>query len=171
MGLSASKRVKNSLSNSPEFASACDSVFSHCLDLTQHAFPGVLPYQLNTASEHLHMLLSSHALIQRWVHAPPDRSQVDSAFRLVTRRPSSKSGDREKDEILGPVLFKDWALELYTDAVLSGAGKALLLRVPVGVAGIAGIGAATRAGGQVVGTAIGAYSLGVAVSIFLALSA
>ncbi|MED6112916.1 hypothetical protein PIB30_066140 [Stylosanthes scabra] len=163
MGLSASKRVKSSLSNSAEFDSACDSTFSHCLDLTQHAFPGVLPYQLNSAAEHLHGQLSTHALIQRWVNAPPDRSQVDSALRLVRSRSSSKSGD----EILGPVMFKDWALELYSDAVLSGAGKALLLRVPVGVAGIAGIGAVTHAGGQVVGTAVGAYSLGVAGRHFL----
>ncbi|MED6118719.1 hypothetical protein PIB30_005563 [Stylosanthes scabra] len=143
MGLSASKRVKSSLSNSGEFDSVCDSTFSHCLDLTQHAFAG------------------------RWVNAPPDQSQVDSAFRLVRSRSSSKSGY----EILGPVMFKDWALELYIDVVLSGAGKALLLRVPVGVAGIAGIGAVTHAEGQVVGTAVGAYSLGVAVYIFLALSA
>ncbi|MED6217970.1 hypothetical protein PIB30_022728 [Stylosanthes scabra] len=164
MGLSVSKRVKSSLSNSAEFDSACNSTFSHCLDLTQHAYPGVLPYQLNSAAEHLHGQLSTHALIQRWVNAPPDRSQVNSALRLVSK---SKSGD----EILGPVMFKDWALELYTDAVLSGAGKALLLRVPVGVAGIAGIGAVTHAGGQVVGTAVGAYSLGVAISVLLALSA
>ncbi|MED6125451.1 hypothetical protein PIB30_068695 [Stylosanthes scabra] len=92
---------------------------------------------------------------------------VDSALRLVRSRSKSKSGN----EILGPVMFKDWVLELYTDAVLSGAGKALLLRVTFGVAGIIEIETVTHAGGQVVGTAVGAHSLGVAVSIFLALSA
>ncbi|MED6125455.1 hypothetical protein PIB30_068699, partial [Stylosanthes scabra] len=92
MGLSASKRVKSSLSNSAEFDSVWDS----------------------------------------------------------TSRSKSKSGDA----ILGPVMFKEWVLELYTDAVLFGAGKVLLLRVPVNVAGIAGIGEVTHAGGQVVGTVV-----------------
>lgn len=163
MGLSASKRVEKSLSNSSQFDSACDSAFSHCLSLTQHAFEGVFPYQLNSASDHLHSTLSQQqqTLIQKWVPTPPDRSQVDSALRATV------SNDQA---LLGPVVFKAWALRLYTDAVLSGASKALLLRVPVGVAGIAGIGVVSRAGGQFVGTAIGAYSLGVVVSIFLGLS-
>lgn len=162
MGLSASKRVEKSLTNSSQFDSACDSAFSHCLSLTQHAFEGVFPYQLKSASDQLHTLLSQQqTLIQKWVPTPPERSQVDSALR------DTVSGDRD---LLGPVVFKAWALRLYTDAVLSGASKALLLRVPVGVAGIAGIGAVSRAGGQFIGTAIGAYSLGVVVSIFLGLS-
>ena len=61
-------------------------------------------------------------------------------------------------------------MELYADAVVSNAGKALLCRVPIGIAGIAGIGAVTRSGKDLVGTAIGVYALGVATSVFLSLS-
>ena len=164
MGLSASKRVKNNLSTSAEFNSACESAFSYCLSQTQHAFQGVFPYQLNTASDFMHSILSNeqrHPLILKWVPTAPTRSQVDSALRR------SKSGS---DETLDQVEFKTWAVDLYGDAVVSNAGKAVLLRVPVGVAGIAGLGAATRSGTRLVGTAIGAYSLGVVVSIFLGLS-
>ncbi|KAK7325090.1 hypothetical protein VNO77_29162 [Canavalia gladiata] len=163
MGLSASKRVENSLANSPQFDSVIDSAFAHCLSLTQHAFQGVFPYQLKTASDYIHVN-TSHTLIHRWVPTPPDRSQVDSAFRLV----SSPSLSHDP---LGLVLFKKWAHQLYTDAVLSGATKALMLRLPVGVVGILGIGAVTRPAPQLVGTVVGAYSLGVALSIFLGLSA
>lgn len=171
MGLSASKRVENSLGNSAQFDSACDSAFSHCLSLTQHAFEGVLPYQLKTASDHIHTLLSDaggkpQPLIHKWVPTPPDRTQVDSALRLV-----SPDSDHDHDRALGLPHFKEWARRLYTDAVLSSASKALLLRVPVGVAGIVGIGAVTRPAPALLGTFVGAYSLGVALSIFLGLSA
>ncbi|KAJ7947461.1 Transmembrane protein [Quillaja saponaria] len=173
MGLSASKRVKGSLSNSPEFNSACDSAYSHCLSLTQQAFEGVFPYQLATASDHLHYIFSTqqpHPLILKWVPSPPTRSQVDSALQVVTRctKNDSPSGT-DREQILGPIQFKSWAVELFTDAVVSNAGKAVLCRIPVGVAGIAGIGAVTRSGEELVGTAIGAYSLGVAISIFISL--
>ncbi|KAJ1424499.1 hypothetical protein SESBI_11693 [Sesbania bispinosa] len=168
MGLSASKRVKNSLQKSPQFDSACDTAFSHCLSMTQHAFQGVFPYQLKTASDHIHTLLSDtnnpHPLIHKWVPSPPDRTQVDSALRHVSPPPN-------QDNTLGLPLFKEWAHQLYTDAVLSSASKALMVRVPVGVAGIVGISAVTRPGPQLVGTFVGAYSLGVALSIFLGLSA
>ncbi|KAL5574688.1 hypothetical protein UlMin_016387 [Ulmus minor] len=165
MGLSVSKRVKQSLSNSPEFDSACDSTFSHCLSLTQHAFPGVFPYQLSTASDHLYGNLSTghpHPLVTKWVSSPPTRSQVDSALRVVTRD--------DEDPTLGPTQFKKWAVELFADAIVSNAGKAVLCRVPVGIAGIAGIGVATRSGKDLVGTAIGVYALGVASAIYLSLS-
>ncbi|KAI9079344.1 hypothetical protein K1719_038643 [Acacia pycnantha] len=164
MGLLVSTRVKNSLSQSPEFESACEAAFSQCLSQTQHAFQGVFPYQLHTASDYLHFLLSDthpHPLILKWLSTPPACSQVDSALRFI-------SPDDQQDAVLGPLQFKAWAVHLYTDAILSSAGKALLFRVPIGVAGIASIGALS--GNQFVGTAIGAYSLGVAVSIFLGLS-
>lgn len=45
-----------------------------------------------------------------------------------------------------------------------------MLRVPIGVAGIAGVGAASRSGKDLIGTAIGVYALGVATSIYLGLS-
>ena len=175
MGISASKRVKNSLSNSPDFNSACDSTYSHCLSLTEHAFHGVFPYQLNTASEHLYHTLTAsdrpHSIILKWVSSPPTRSQVDSALRVVvTRGITNKNSSGSDDQILGPVQFKEWAVELFGNAIVSSASKAVLCRVPIGVAGIAGVGVLTRSGKDLVGTAIGVYALGVATSIYLSLS-
>lgn len=171
MGISASKRVKSSLSNSPQFDSASDSAFSHCLSLTQHAFPGVFPYQLATASDHLHHTLSAvqpHPLILKWVPSPPTRSEVDSALRVVTRS-SNDDASAGEELTLGPAQFKAWAVELFAEAIVSNAGKAVLCRVPIGVAGIAGIGVVARAGKDLVGTAIGVYSVGVATAIYLSL--
>lgn len=167
MGLSASKRVEKSLRDSPEFDRACDSVYQECIDLTQQAFPGVRPYQLTDASDHLHHILSTvHPLVTTWLPTPPTRTQVDHAIRAVTRQ----STRADQLETLGPAEFKEFAVELFKNAVVSNAGKALLLRVPIGVAGIAGIGMATRSGKDLVGTAVGAYALGVATSIYLSLS-
>ncbi|KAK7390569.1 hypothetical protein VNO78_25878 [Psophocarpus tetragonolobus] len=157
MGLSASKRVEKSLQNSGDFNSACDSAFSHCLSLTQHAFEGVFPYQLKTASDFIHAN-TTHPLIRKWVHAPPDRSAVDAAVPL------------NSSDTLPLPLFRKWAHRLYTNVVLSAASKALMLRLPVGVVGIVGIGAVTRPPPQWVASFVGAYSLGVGLSIFLALS-
>ncbi|KAJ4723625.1 Transmembrane protein [Melia azedarach] len=172
MGLSASKRVKTSLSNASEFDSACDSAYNHCLSLSQHAFDGVLPYQLLTASDHIHHHLLSlpqpPPIILKWVPDPPTRSQVDSAFKTVTR--FHRRNEDEKLDVIGSTRFKEWAVVLYADAVVGNAGKALLSRVPIGVAGIAGIGVVTRSGKELIGTAIGVYALGVATSIYLGLS-
>ncbi|XP_020224335.1 uncharacterized protein LOC109806369 [Cajanus cajan] len=165
LSLSASKRVEKSLSDSGDFDSACDSAFSHCLSLTQHAFEGVLPYQLKSASDHIHVS-TTHPLIRRWVPTAPDRSQVDAALRSLSSNPNP-----DKIKGLSLALFKQWANQLYTEAVLSAATKALLLRLPLGVAGIVGIGALARPPPHFVGTFVGAYSLGVALSIFLGLSA
>lgn len=177
MGLSASKRVNSSLSNSNEFNSACDSAYTHCLSLTQHAFEGVLPYQLLTASNYIHHALLSlphpPPLVLKWVPHPPSQVQVDSAFRQVSRcrsRRSEEEEEEEKPEVIGSNRFKEWAVVLYANAVVGNAGKALLSRVPIGVAGIAGIGAVTRSGKDLVGAAIGVYALGVATSIYLSLS-
>lgn len=135
MGISASRnRVKSAVSKSPEFDSACDSAFADCLALTQHAFPGVFPYQLPTASSHLHSSLSAVPLIQRWVPSPPSRSQIDCALRSVLH--SLPDGQ----QILGQAQFKQWAAEQYATAVVENAGKAVLTRVPIGIAGIAGLG-------------------------------
>ncbi|POO01996.1 Transmembrane protein [Trema orientale] len=172
MGISASKRVKSSLSNSPEFDSACDSTFSHCLSLTQHAFPGVFPHQLSAASDHLYRTVTAdrpHPIVLKWVSSPPTRSQVDSALRVVTRRrPNEASGS--DDQTLGPAQFREWAVELFASAIVSSASKAVICRVPIGVAGIAGVGVVTRSGKDLVGTAIGLYALGVATAVYLSLS-
>ncbi|KAF5728788.1 hypothetical protein HS088_TW21G00941 [Tripterygium wilfordii] len=170
MGGVASKRVKARLGNSPEFDSACDSAYTHCLSLTQCAFDGVFPYQLPNAATHLHHILSTaqFPLIHKWVPTPPTRSQIDMALRVITRRQQPR--DREDPELLGQVQFKEWAVELFGEAVVGSAGKAILTRVPMGVAGITGIGAATRSGREVVGTAIAVYALGVASWIYIGLS-
>ncbi|KAK3204330.1 hypothetical protein Dsin_018376 [Dipteronia sinensis] len=166
MGLSASKRVKTSLVNSSDFDTACDSAFTHCLSLSQHAFDGVLPYQLFTASDHIHYSLLSHrrhSLILKWVPDPPSRAQVDSALKKVTH-------EGESSDVIGSTLFKEWAVVLYVDAVVGNAGKAVLSRVPIGIAGIAGIGSLTRSRRELIGTAVGAYAVGVATWIYLSLS-
>ncbi|KAB1219437.1 hypothetical protein CJ030_MR3G001080 [Morella rubra] len=174
MGISASKRVRASFSNSPGFDSACYSSYSHCLSLTQHAFPGVFPYQLVTASDHLHRTLSAlqpHSLVLKWVPSPPTPEQVDSALRAVIRRwPKNDDLPAQDQLLLGSAQFKEWAVDLFVDAVVSNAGKAVLRRVPLGIAGITGIGAVTRSGKNLVGAAIGVYALGVATSVYLSLS-
>lgn len=177
MGGIASKRVKAKLGNSPEFNSACDSAYNHCLSLTQYAFHGVFPYQLPTAATHLYNTVSTteFPVIHKWVSAPPTRSQIDMALRVITRHQQPRDREDklglEKDpELLGQAQFKEWAVELFGEAVVGSAGKAILTRVPMGVAGIAGIGAATRSGRDVVGTAIGVYALGVAAWVYIGLS-
>ncbi|KAI8003163.1 hypothetical protein LOK49_LG08G02028 [Camellia lanceoleosa] len=173
MGLSASKRVSRSFDSSPDFNSACDSVFEECLNLAQHAFPGVKPYQLRSATDRLHHSLLStshpHPLVKKWVPNPPTRSQVDNAYELVVTRRSSNENEEEQPS-LGPIEFKAFATEVFTNAVVSNAGKAVLQRVPIGIAGIAGIGVVTRSGKDLVGTVIGVYALGVASSIYLSLA-
>ncbi|GAV73551.1 hypothetical protein CFOL_v3_17035 [Cephalotus follicularis] len=172
MGLSASKRVKWTLASSTEFNSACDSAYDHCLSLTQHAVHGVFPYQLPTAATHLHRILTTtnpHPSIIRWVPSPPTRSQVDFALRVITRHDKNDDSGQEEGEIIGTAQFKEWALVLFVDAVVGNAGKAVLRRVPIGIAGISGIGAVTRSNRNVVGAAIGVYALGVATSVFLSL--
>ncbi|KVI08221.1 uncharacterized protein LOC112527338 [Cynara cardunculus var. scolymus] len=159
MGLSSSKRVAGKLRASPEFNSACDRVYQQSLSLAQHAFPGIPRYQLASTSDRLYQNLSElHlTLIDNWVTYPPTRSQIDKALP-----------DNEGDAI-GEADFKEFAVDLYTDAIVSNARKDVLLKVPVGVAGIVGVGVATRSGMEVVGTVIGVYAAGVATSVYLSL--
>lgn len=171
MGISASKRVQSSFHSSAEFGAACDSAYAHCLSLTQHAFDGVFPYQLSSASAHLHRSLSSASpLVSKWVPSPPSQSQVDRALRATTRRRPLPPAGGDGPQLLGPADFREWAVELFAGAVVESAGKAVLTRVPIGVAGIAGLGMATRSGKELIGSAIGVYSLGVATAIYLCLS-
>ncbi|PIA55975.1 hypothetical protein AQUCO_00700354v1 [Aquilegia coerulea] len=166
MGQSASKRVENSLHGSSEFRTACESVYKEALDLAQHIFPGIRPYQLFNACTKLHQTLSTvDPLIKKWVPSPPSQSQVDSALSTVIQR--SKSSDFET---LNYTKFEAFAVELYKCAVVGNAGKALLQRVPFGIAGIAGIGMVTRSGKELVGSVMGVYALGVATAVYLSLS-
>lgn len=166
MGLSPSKRVQNTLEESPAFDSACAAVFADCLSLSQHAFAGVRAYQLLSAAERLHTILSdSLPLISKWVPSPPDRTQVDRALKTVlSRRPV------QEDEItLEQAEFKEFAVEAFVDAVVSNAGVEVLKRLPLGVAGIAGFGAVVKPGKDIVVAAVGAYALGVLTTIYLGL--
>lgn len=168
MGLSASKRVSNSLQNSSEFNSACDSVYDDCLSLSQHAFAGVKPYQLFSAAERLHASLHPTVpLITNWVKSPPTRLQVDNALKIVSTR---HSVEKESEIVLGNSEFKEFAVEVFADAVVSSAGKELLKLVPVGVMGIAGVGAVVKPGKELIAAAIGAYALGVATSVYIGLA-
>ncbi|GFS31219.1 hypothetical protein Acr_00g0016240 [Actinidia rufa] len=170
MGTSASKRVSRSFTDSNDFNSTCDSVYEECLNLTQHAFPGVRPYQLSSATDRVHHSLStSHPLIKKWVPTPPTRSQVDTAYRVVLTRRFGHEPDGEEEPCLGKGEFRAFGVEVFAGAVVANAGAAVIRRIPIGVAGIAGVGAVTRAGKDLVGTAIGLYALGVATSIYLSL--
>ncbi|WOL04132.1 hypothetical protein Cni_G12853 [Canna indica] len=162
MGLNASKRVETALTSSPEFDAVCEAEFERCLAEAQHAFPGVRRYQLVDAAASLHASLSGAIpLVRRWVPDPPARAQVDAAFRRAI--PSST-------EDLDPAEFRAFAADLFRDAVLAGAGRAVLRRVPIGVAGISGLGLVTRAGTQVVASVVGVYAVGVATGVYLSLS-
>ncbi|KAG7574772.1 hypothetical protein ISN44_As09g029280 [Arabidopsis suecica] len=168
MGISGSKRVTTILSNSPEFNSACDSAYEESLSLAQHVFAGVRPYQLVSAAAHIHRNLSSlgFSLITRWVPSPPSQSQVDSALRVTVSRVAAA----EEEEILGPEEFKEWAVEVFVESIVGNARKTIASRIPLGIVGIAGIGAVTRSGQNLIGAAIGVYAIGVATSVFLSLS-
>ncbi|KAL7085875.1 hypothetical protein ACP275_14G304600 [Erythranthe tilingii] len=167
MGLSASKRVQKSLHASPEFNSACAAAYADCLSLSQHAFPGVKPYQLVSAAEHLHTTLSqSLRLISRWVPRSPDRSQIHRALDTVLSRRSV----REEEVTLDEAEFKEFAVEVFADAVVSGAGMEVLKKVPLGAAVIAGIGVVVGSGKEVFMAAIGAYAFGLTTSIYLGLN-
>ncbi|GAA0168419.1 hypothetical protein LIER_23140 [Lithospermum erythrorhizon] len=106
MGISPSKKVSQTLSNSPEFNPSCDSVFNDSLSNTQYAFSGIKPYQLLSATQTLHHLLfTSIPIISKWVPTPPDRAQVDRAYEIVIglRRPGPV---QEEGEGIGECLDK-----------------------------------------------------------------
>ncbi|XP_010506239.1 PREDICTED: uncharacterized protein LOC104782875 [Camelina sativa] len=172
MGISGSKRVKTILSNSPEFDSACDSAYEESLSLAQHAFAGVRPYQLLSAGAHIHRNLSSlrFPLITRWVSSPPSQSQVDSALRVTISRVSAAAEEEDDEILLRSEEFKEWALEVFTESVVGNARKTIASRIPLGIVGIAGIGAVTRSSQNMMGATIGVYAIGVTTSVFLSLS-
>lgn len=164
MGLSASKRVEKTLKNSPEFYAACDTVYDECLDLSQHAFPGVMTYQLPGAAARLHSRLLLLPIVKRWVPSPPDQGQVDRAV------PRSR-GEGEGPVTLTREEFRAFALELFKDAIVSSARGTILMRGSTGIAGIAGVGMVTCWRREALGKVMGVYALGVAVTVFLTLPA
>ncbi|KAG6479266.1 uncharacterized protein LOC122019268 [Zingiber officinale] len=162
MGLNASKRVERVLSSSPEFDAACEAVYDRCLSEAQHAFPCVRRYQLVEAAAGLYGLISGDiTLVGRWVPKPPGRAQVDATIRRVLPGASDDLAWAE---------FRAFAVDLFRDAVLAGAGRAVLRGVPIGVAGIAGLGVATRAGGEVIARIMGVYAVGITAAVYLSLS-
>ncbi|KAJ4972737.1 hypothetical protein NE237_005911 [Protea cynaroides] len=171
MGLSASKRVEKALQESPEFDAACNSVYEESLEIAQHTTSGIRPYQLAGASGRLHERLYSSVqhprFVKKWLPSPPNRTQIDKAIEIVMERFKIPS---DGGETLCLLEFKAFAVELFTDAIVSNAGKAVLRRIPIGLAGITGIGAATRSGRDFVGTVMGIYSLGVAAAFYVSLS-
>lgn len=156
MGLSPSKRVHTTLDASPEFSTACDSTFS---DLLGPSSDHLRPYQLYHASSLLHSsLLLSIPLIPRFAPSSPSQYQVDSTYR----RARSTDGGLTREE------FRKFALELFGGAILKGMGAAVVRRVPLGAAAIAGVGMAARAPAVLVGRVVGVYALGVvATTVYL----
>ncbi|KAL5998000.1 hypothetical protein ACLOJK_008934 [Asimina triloba] len=160
MGLSASTRVSAILRNSSEFDAACDAAYDECLDLAQHAFSGLRPYQLLPASSRLHAAASAAIpLVKRWAPSPPTQLQVDRALRSVVGA----------DETLTRAQFKEFAVEVLKEEIVSNARGTVLRGIPVGLVGIAGVGMATRAGRDATGRAIGAYALGISAAVYISL--
>ncbi|KAM0940668.1 hypothetical protein DsansV1_C18g0152691 [Dioscorea sansibarensis] len=163
MGLIVSKRVNETLLSSPAFTAACDSIYADCLSKAQHAFSGVRRYQLGDAAVHLHATLSiTIPLIRRWVPSPPSQAQADAALRRL-----DPHGGWED---LNPNQFRSFALELFREAVVCSSRATVIKGVPIGAAGIAGVGIVSHAGAGFVGRIIGAYAVGVVAAVYLSLS-
>lgn len=173
MGLalsSSSKRVTGKLQESAEFISSIQTVYNQTLSPSQQTFQGIPRYQIQSASDNLYnTLLQQHdiiPLIKKYVTAPPTRSQVQKSLRKVVQ-----NADDDDDQIVtvGENQFKEFAFDLYAGVIVSNAEKDIMVKVPMGVAGIVGLGVASRLGVQVVGTAAGVYAVGVATSVYLSL--
>ncbi|PWA81872.1 hypothetical protein CTI12_AA182270 [Artemisia annua] len=146
MGLalsSSSKRVTGKLQESAEFISSIETVYNQTLSLSQQTFQGIPRYQIQSASDNLYTTLLQQPYIIPFIKK-----------YIVT---------------LGENQFKEFAFDLYADVIVSNAEKDIMVKVPMGVAGIVGVGVASRLGLQVVGTAAGVYAVGVATSVYLSL--
>ncbi|XP_078435220.1 uncharacterized protein LOC144706177 [Wolffia australiana] len=164
MGMNVSKRVERNLAESSELVEACDAVYDELLALAQHAFPAVRRYQLADGAARLHALvLASHAvpLVRRWAPSPPPQAAVDAALRRVA---GPGAGGLTRPQ------FRSFAVELYRSAVLAGAGGALATWTPAGMAGIAGLGLAARAGLEPVARLMAAYAVGLAAAVCASLT-
>ncbi|KAK2631995.1 hypothetical protein EUGRSUZ_L02147, partial [Eucalyptus grandis] len=140
----------------------CDLAYAHCLSLTQHAFDSIFPYQLSSAAAHLHRSLSPPSLLVSRLTAP--------SVSPACHRPLPTFGGGDGPQLLGAAEFREWAVELFASAVVESAGRVVLTRVLIGVAGITGVGIAMGSEKEVIGSVIGVYELGVATSIYLGLS-
>ncbi|KAL8104400.1 uncharacterized protein LOC141677846 [Apium graveolens] len=162
MGNSASSqaRVSETLRTSSDFNSVVNSVYQTTLSLAQHAFPGIKPYQLLSASDQIHasLTLINYPLVLKWVPSPPTRSQVDQAFKSIN--------PEQQHITLGEDEFTHFAVELYGNAIVSGTQKAVMVRLPVGIAGILGVGVVVGRGKALVKAAVGVYALGAAVAFY-----
>ncbi|XP_074283918.1 uncharacterized protein LOC141608466 [Silene latifolia] len=162
MGVSPSKKVHQTLLTSSTFTSTCTTTYTDSLTLSQSQ--GILPYQLYPTSLRLHQsLISTCPLIDKWAPDPPSRLHVDSAYKSLRRT------NHRTSETLDSAEFRDFAAVLFTNVVVENAGKAVLSRVPVGIVGIAGVAVVAKVGRGFVATAVGAYALGVATSVYLSL--
>ncbi|KMT15824.1 hypothetical protein BVRB_3g057930 [Beta vulgaris subsp. vulgaris] len=166
MGISPSKRVRHHFRSTPEFTSSCNTIFSDLQSLTQQtSHNNIFAYQLSDASIRLHTSLLnslSSPILKTWCPSPPSRAQVDDAYRSL-RKSFSEEGTLSSDE------FREFAVVLFADAVVSNASRIVASRVCVGVAGIGGVGMVTRVGGGLIGSVIGVYALGVATSVYVSL--
>jgi hypothetical protein len=159
MGLSPSKRVDAALRRAPLFAAACDAAFDRCLADAQRHFPGVRRYQLADAAAHLHSELSASVpLVRRWVPSPPPRARVDAALRAAGLEDGAE---------LSRLQFREFAVELFREAVLAGAAD--LLRAPAAAAGVVGIGMVARVAPPLVGRVVAVCAAGVATAVYLSL--
>lgn len=162
MGIAASKKVETTLISSPEFNASCELIYTDCLAESQHAFGGVKPYQLVGAAASLHESLSlSLPLIRRWVQSPLPRDKVDAAIRCFMIGSSA-------DSLLLPE-FKAFAIELFRDSIITGAGGAVARGIQVGMVGIAGVGIVNRTGVGIVMKVMGIYSVGIAAAVYFSL--
>ncbi|CAD6260415.1 unnamed protein product [Miscanthus lutarioriparius] len=114
---------------------------------------------LADAAAHLHSELSASVpLVRRWVPSPPPRARVDAALRAA---------GLEDEAELSRLQFREFAVELFREAVLAGAAD--LLRAPATAAGVVGIGMVARAGPLVVGRVVAVCAAGVATAVYLSL--
>lgn len=60
-------------------------------------------------------------------------------------------------------------MDLYSELIVSNVKKDVGLKLPIGAAGIAGVGMVTKSGMEVVATVIGVYAVGVATSVYLSI--
>ncbi|GLJ33573.1 hypothetical protein SUGI_0675070 [Cryptomeria japonica] len=133
MGQSPSKRAESVLKNSTSFKQATASAYNDCIALTQHAFQGVLLYQLHDACTKIYALLSvdpedpAASFRQKWLPEPPTQLQIDETLR---------SKNLTTKGFLNLEEFEAFALALFRDMAISKACRTLGWYIPVGFVAI-----------------------------------